>query len=150
MFPIFLWIFCACMLYNYVASGGSFKLFSGAVDVMRSFREKTPRNARVGRDSLFIEFALGKDRLYTIIFPKRDPIPWEKVAAYDGTKWVPVTKEIAHCAGPYKNFYEIPITPAHINESFRKLGFEVPGMDPVIINHDQYIIAELRRAFRKK
>lgn len=148
LFPIFLYIFVLCLLYNYIAEGGSFVLFSGGVDFVRSFREQTPRNAKVGKDSISIEYKYDQHRIYSIIFPKREPIPWVRCAAYVGKKWVPVTKEVAFCAGPYKNFYEIPITPEHINSGFEKLGFEVPNMDPIIVNKGEFIIAKMRAAFR--
>lgn len=144
-----LYVFAACMLYNYVASGGSFLLFSGAVDVLRSFREKTPREARVSKMSLHIEYKFGKDRLYTIIFPKRNPIPWTKCAARVGGKWIMVTEKIAFCAGPFRNFYEIPITPKHIDEDYEKLGFHIEGFEePVVVKSNEFIIAKLRQALR--
>ena len=144
-----IYVHALCRLYNYIASGGSFALHSGAVDLMRSFRQKTPRNATVGKNSMSIEYKLGEDRLYSIIFPKRHPIPWTRCAAFVRGKWYPVTNEVAFCAGPYKNFYEIPITPSHINDSYEKLGFEIQGMKPVVVKADEYIIAKLREAFRK-
>lgn len=153
LFVFMLYLFAACMLYNYVANGGSFVLFSGAVDVVRGFREKTPRNATVNKNSISVEFKVGsgdKARLYSIIIPKNHSMPWTQAAACINDVWTDVTPIIAHCAGPFKNFYEIPITPRHINSEFDKLGFQFTNMEPVVVGGNEFIIAKLREALRKR
>ena len=149
MFTPLLVLFVLCLLYNYIQGGGSFILFSRVIDVARSLRESTPRGVKSEDNHLFLEYKCG-ERFYSIIFPKRNPIQWRHVAAFINGEWVDKTGEMLYYAGPYKNFYEIPITPKHINESWDKIGFYFDNDYIIKVSSNEIIIKKLLAKMKRK
>lgn len=144
MFTPLLVIYVFCLVYNYVQGGGSFVLFSRAVDVARSLREPTPRGARSENNHISLEYKYGQ-KIYTIIVPKKHPIKWRAAAVYINGDWVDKTAELLYYAGPYRNFYEIPITPHHINKYWEKIGFFFDDDHIVKVSSNEIIINKLKK-----
>lgn len=137
-------IFLLCVLYNHIDDGGNFVFFSRVIEVANSFREATPRAIRSTSHSLVHEFKYGK-RLYGLMIPKRQPMEWNTVAAFVGNQWVDITPEIEYWAGPFKNFYGIPLKPLQINDSWEKIAFAFADEKVVHVESDQIIILQLRK-----
>ena len=145
MIAILLYIFAACLLYNYVHDGGSFVLFSRVVEAANSVREQTPRGVRVRNKAICTEFKFG-ERIYSITIPQSVNIPWKSAAVRVDGVWKKANKLISYHAGPYKNFYNIPVKPEHLNPKFEAMGFEFQGIDPVVIERGQVITVALYNA----
>ena len=145
MWSLFLLAFLICALYNYIIAGGDLVFFSRVVETFNSFREPTPRAIRSTSHSLVHEFKFGK-RLYGLMIPKKHVMPWTTVAALIEDKWTDVTPEVEYWAGPFKNFYGIPLKPQHINDTWEKIAFAFPGDKIVHVPSNQIIILFLRKA----
>ena len=143
MFPFFLLIFCLCLLHNHIQDDGSFILLSRVLEIARSVRETTPRHARKEDNHLVLEYKFG-NRLFSVIFPIKRPILWKSAAVCINDVWIDKTAEISYYAGPYKNFYEIPITPKHINSAYEKMGFMFDKDHFVKVKGDECIVLKLK------
>lgn len=128
--------------------GGQFVAFSRFVEYSNSFRERTPRNVKIVGAIMIHEMKYG-NRLYAMIIPKKNIIPWTKAACMIDDDWKEITKEIEYYAGPCRNFYEIPITPLHINENFQKLGFQMKNGEIVHVGPNEIIFKKLKLATAK-
>lgn len=123
--------------------GGQFVTFSRFVEYSNSFREKTPRSAKIMEKIIINEMKYG-NRIYAIIIPKKSPIKWIKAACMIDDDWKEITKEIEYYAGPFRNFYDIPITPSHINSRFQKLGFQMENGKIVYVERNEIIFKKLK------
>ncbi len=148
MIPLFLIVFVLCLLYNYVMEGGTFVVFSRFVEITNSLRERTPRNVRILEKIVIHELKFGS-RLYAVLIPKKITIRWKRAGCLIGGNWEDITKEMEYYAGPYRNFYEIPITPALINNGFEKLGFEMEDGTIVRVEPNEIIYKKLKLAGKK-
>ena len=146
--PLPLFWFCLLVLYNYISEGGSFVLLSRITDIARSVRENTPRRAIDHKHKLSLEYKYGK-RLFKVIFPRVKPIRWKNAAAYINGEWIDKTGEILYYSGPYRNFHEIPIKPAHINPYYEKLGFFFNENKIIHVKANEIIIRKLRQKIKK-
>ena len=142
MFSLFLLAFIMCLVYNYLDDGGNFAFFSRVVEMANSVREPTPRAVRSNGSVLLHELKFGK-RLYGMLIPKKVPLKWTTAAALVNDVWKDVTTEMEYWAGPYKDFYGIPVKPQHINESYDKLGFAF-SHGVIHVERQQIIILHLR------
>lgn len=145
MIPVFLVVFLACLLFNYIQDGGTFVFFSRAVEALNSLRERTPRNVRVTNKTIMHELKFG-NRLYAVLIPRKEPMNWIQAGALIDGDWRDITKQLEYFAGPFRNFYEIPITPVHIDSSFQKLGFKMRNGEIVIVEGNEMIPKRLRLA----
>lgn len=145
MWSLFLFIFLLCLLYNYIDGGGNFVFFSRVVEVANSFREPTPRQIRSTGLGLVHEFKFGK-RLYGILIPKKAPLKWTTAAGHKDDRWEDITGEMEYWAGPYKNFYGIPIKPCDVSDEYDKIAFAFPNGTVVHVMKKEVIILVLRQA----
>lgn len=143
MIPLFLIVFVLCLLYNYVVDGGTFIVFSRFVEMTNNLRERTPRNVRIMDKIIVHELKIG-NRLFAVLIPKRAPFPWVRSAALIDGNWEDITKEIEYYAGPFRNFYDIPITPSLINSGFEKLGFQFQNGNIVYVEPNEIICKKLK------
>lgn len=145
MIPLFLAIFVLCLLYNHVMEGGQFVTFSRFVEYSNSFRERTPRSVKIMDKTMVHEMKCG-NRLYAMIIPKKPLLRWTKAACLINDDWKEITKEVEYYAGPFRNFYEIPITPVHINPRFQKMGFQMESGGIVHVEANEIIFKKLKLA----
>jgi len=145
MLTILLLVFIACLIYNYYDVTGNFVFFSRIVETVNSIREKTPREVKNTRHSMIHEYKCG-GRLYGIMIPKRQQLNWTTVAVCRDGVWSDATKVFEYWAGPYKDFYGIPLKPHHIDDSCEMIGFAFPKNIVVHVKSTEMIILKLRQA----
>ena len=80
------------------------------------------------------------------MIPKKLPLKWTTVAGYRDDKWTDITSEVEFWAGPYKNFYGIPLKPRDILDGFEKIAFAFPNNVVVHVLEGEVIILVLRKA----
>lgn len=149
MYSLFLIAFVVCLLVNYVQDGGQFIVFSRVVEFANSFREATPRSAKRHHNALGIEYKFGH-KLFCVLLPRLKPLPWVQAAAMIDGQWVNKTQEIYYYAGPFKNFYGIPLTPEHIDSSWEKLAFRFENDTVVHVQPKEVILAKLKIAMKAR
>jgi len=88
------------------------------------------------------------NRLYAVLIPKKDSMHWIQAGALIDGEWKDITKQLEYFAGPFRNFYEIPITPSHIDSSFTKLGFKMRTGEIVLVESNEMIYKRLNLAIK--
>jgi hypothetical protein len=129
---------------DYVEEGGQFVTFSRFVEFANSFREPTPRKAKVSKNAMVLEYKYGH-KLFALIVPQpRKPLKWVRVGALLGETWVDVTSDVNYVAGPFKDFGGIALKPEHINDSFSLLGFAVDEKNIIHVGRGEVILNKLK------
>lgn len=144
MWSILLFAFLIALIIKHLREDKSYVLFSKAVIMANSIRDKSPRYASIENNFLVVEYKFGT-RIYRLIIPKRKPMNWVKVGALKrGTdKFVNRTSKIEHYAGPFKNFYELPLKPRNISSKYLKLSFVFPNGVKIHVDANQAIYETL-------
>jgi hypothetical protein len=151
LFPVLL-IMIGFMIWDHIQDGGSFVFFAKMVDWYNSFGKPRMSIAQKTDDCVYIEYKAGK-RTFGLMFPIRlQPLGWKVVVAQDkhGNTSV-VTDEFLHFAGPFRDFYGIPVKPSHFNSEYAKVAFVFGESDLVEVEAHEIIIAKFKqRADGKK
>jgi len=144
MWPLFLFAFLIAFIVKQIRDDKSYILFSRAVIMANSIRDKSPRYATIENRFLTVEYKFG-NRIYKLIIPKRRPMTWVKVGALKqgSDKFVNRTSKIEYFAGPFKNFHELPLKPRNISEKYIKLSFVFSNELRIHVNSDQPIYETL-------
>src|SRR5690606_18209629 len=98
---------------------------------------------------VFLEFKAGKNK-YGMMIPFGTKMDWKAVLAItaDGIT-TNVTDEFLYFAGPFKNFYGLPVKPSHFNVEYTKIAF-VWSEDDILEVHKDTIILQKFKERRDK
>jgi hypothetical protein len=147
MWTIVLLLFIICLVWDYIDEGGQFVAFSRFVEIANSFREPTPRKAKIGKNAMVLEYKYGS-KLYAMIIPQpQKPLKWISVGAFIDGKWVDATPDVNYIAGPFRDFGGIGLKPEHINPDFNMLGFVFSETEIVHVCKGEIILSKLKEKY---
>lgn len=144
IFPLLL-IMIGLIVWDHIQDGGSFVFFAKLMNWYNSFGIAKISIAHKSDDCVYVEYKAGK-RNFGIMFPIRaKALEWKLVMAIDKNNVTSnVTDEFLHFAGPFKDFYGIPVKPIHFNSEYVKIAFVYGENDLIEVNCNEIIIAKFK------